>query len=172
MHAGDYRAFLQRTTNTVMAQPTQPRPAQQETGVTPSGSKSPGTRLALIVLFILVLSGGFSIMRRVSEHRALAKETETLALPTVSVVRPATGPSSEELTLPAQLQAYVESSIYSRTNGYLLRWYKDIGSRVKKGELLAEIDTPEIDYAALSAHQDRGFREVYASAHPRALATS
>ena len=50
-----------------------------------------------------------------------------------------------ELVLPGSLQAFKESPIYARTNGYLVRWYKDIGSRVKKGELLAEIDTPEVD---------------------------
>jgi membrane fusion protein, multidrug efflux system len=51
----------------------------------------------------------------------------------------------EELVLPGSLQAYVESPIYARTNGYLIQWYRDIGSRVKKGELLAKIDTPEVD---------------------------
>jgi RND family efflux transporter MFP subunit len=58
---------------------------------------------------------------------------------------PGNEPAQEELVLPAQLQAYVESSIYSRTSGYLLHWYKDIGSHVRRGELLAEIDTPEVD---------------------------
>jgi len=57
--------------------------------------------------------------------------------------------------LPAQLQAYVESSIYARTNGYLLRWYKDIGSRVNKGEPLADIDTPEIDQELSQARATR-----------------
>src|SRR5262249_22569720 len=80
---------------------------------------------------------------------------EQLAVPTVAVVQPNAQPAQEELALPAQLQAYVESSIYSRTNGYLLHWYKDIGSRVKKGELLAEIDTPEIDQELSQAKATR-----------------
>lgn len=102
-------------------------------------------RLAVMALLVLVLAGAFAVARRFTERHALAKETEKLATPTVGVTLPSTEPANEELTLPAQLQAYVESSIYSRTNGYLLRWYKDIGSKVNKGELLAEIDTPEID---------------------------
>jgi RND family efflux transporter MFP subunit len=92
-----------------------------------------------------MVAGAFALVRRVTERGALAKETERLAIPTVGVIKPATEPASDELVLPAQLQAYVESAIYSRTNGYLLRWNKDIGSKVKKGELLAEIDTPEVD---------------------------
>src|SRR5690242_1072023 len=101
--------------------------------------------LAIIVLIILMVAGAFALVRRVTERGALAKETERLAIPTVGVIKPATEPASDQLVLPAQLQAYVESAIYARTNGYLLRWNKDIGSKVKKGELLAEIDTPEID---------------------------
>lgn len=117
--------------------------APQRTDQTPPAKKS--GLLALIVLTVLMVAGAFALVRRVTERGALAKETERLAIPTVGVIKPATEPSSDELVLPAQLQAYVESAIYSRTNGYLLRWNKDIGSKVKKGELLAEIDTPEVD---------------------------
>jgi RND family efflux transporter MFP subunit len=98
-----------------------------------------------MVLLVLLVAGGFSVARRFSERRTLAQETEKLAVPTVALIQPSEEPAHDELVLPAQLQAYVESTIYSRTNGYLLRWYKDIGSHVKKGELLAEIDTPEVD---------------------------
>jgi RND family efflux transporter MFP subunit len=117
--------------------------APQRTDQTPPARKS--GLLALIVLTILIVAGAFALVRRVTERGALAKETERLAVPTVGVIKPATEPASDELVLPAQLQAYVESAIYARTNGYLLRWNKDIGSKVKKGELLAEIDTPEVD---------------------------
>jgi RND family efflux transporter MFP subunit len=117
--------------------------APQRTDQTPPARKS--GLLALIVLTVLMVAGAFALVRRVTERGALAKETERLAIPTVGVIKPATEPASDELVLPAQLQAYVESAIYSRTNGYLLRWNKDIGSKVKKGELLAEIDTPEVD---------------------------
>jgi RND family efflux transporter MFP subunit len=107
--------------------------------------KTHSTRLVMIVLLVLLMAGGFSVVRRVSERRALAKETERLAVPTVAVTKPSTEPTNDDMTLPAQLQAYTQSVVYSRTNGYLLRWTKDIGSHVKKGELLAEIDTPEVD---------------------------
>jgi len=100
---------------------------------------------AIIVLAILMVAGVFALARRFTERGALAKETERLATPTVAVITPSAEPAADQLVLPAQLQAYVESAIYARTNGYLLRWNKDIGSQVKKGELLAEIDTPEVD---------------------------
>jgi RND family efflux transporter MFP subunit len=112
-------------------------------------------RGAAIVLLVLLVAGGFAVRRRLFERKALAQETERLAVPTVAVIQPNARPTQEELTLPAQLQAYVESSIYSRTNGYLLHWYKDIGSRVQKGELLAEIDTPEIDQELSQARATR-----------------
>jgi len=92
-----------------------------------------------------MVAGAFALVRRFTERGALAKETERLAIPTVGVTKPSAEPAADQLVLPAQLQAYVESAIYARTNGYLLRWNKDIGSHVKKGELLAEIDTPEVD---------------------------
>jgi RND family efflux transporter MFP subunit len=127
----------------------QQRPGPATAGVPQRTDQTPPARksglLALIVLTILMVAGAFALVRRVTERGALAKETERLAIPTVGVIKPATEPASDELVLPAQLQAYVESAIYSRTNGYLLRWNKDIGSKVKKGELLAEIDTPEVD---------------------------
>ncbi len=103
------------------------------------------TRAAGIALLLLLVAGGFTVARRFSDQKALVVETEKLSVPTVSVTKPGAEPAQEELTLPAQLQAYVESSIYSRTNGYLLHWYKDIGSHVRKGELLADIDAPEVD---------------------------
>jgi len=111
--------------------------------------------LALLILAILIIAGAVTIARRLSDRQVLARETERLAVPTVNVIKPTAEPGDEELTLPAQLQAYVESAIYSRTNGYLLRWYKDIGSPIKKGELLADIDTPEVDQELSQARATR-----------------
>jgi RND family efflux transporter MFP subunit len=121
---------------------------------TPAKSTA-GSRLVLVVLVILLLGGALAVARRFSEKKALAKETERLAIPTVSVLTPKAEPASDVLTLPAQLQAYVESAIYSRTNGYLLHWTKDIGSKITKGELLAEIDTPEVDQELSQARANR-----------------
>jgi RND family efflux transporter MFP subunit len=101
--------------------------------------------LVLVVAAILLLVvGGVTLLMRRSQYNALAKETENLAVPTVSVVHPIAESDSEDLVLPSTLQAYVESPIYARTNGYLKKWYHDIGSRVNQGQLLADIDTPEI----------------------------
>jgi RND family efflux transporter MFP subunit len=105
----------------------------------------------VIVVLILAIAGGVRILTRLSASRALAKETEVDAVPTVTVVHPALEKPDEELVLPASLQAYEESPIYARTNGYLLKWYRDIGSHVTKGELLADIDTPEVDQELLQA---------------------
>ena len=132
------------TTTEGLSGPTQPKQPAPRSG-----------RLALIVLAILLVAGGFAIVRRFTERGALAKETEKLAIPTVGVTRPSMEPASDQLVLPAQLQAYVESAIFARTNGYLLRWTKDIGSHVNKGELLAEIDTPEIDQEISQAKATR-----------------
>lgn len=127
-----------------MTQLVQQEPVETRTS-SAAPEKSHRLRLLAIVVILLVVGGAFSVARRFSERKALADETEVLSVPTVAVVKPAAEPSSDELVLPAQLQAFVESPIYARTNGYLLRWYKDIGSHVKKGELLASIDTPEVD---------------------------
>lgn len=108
-----------------------------------------------LVILILLVSGGASVLSRIYAGRALAKETEVDSVATVTVVHPIAEKPDEELILPGSLQAYEESPIYARTNGYLLKWYKDIGSRVSKGELLADIDTPEVDQELSQARATR-----------------
>lgn len=98
-----------------------------------------------VLLILLLIAGGITFWSRISHGRALAKETERETIPTVAVVHPQSEKPDEDLVLPGSLQAYEESPIYARTSGYLVRWYKDIGSKVTKGELLAKIDTPEVD---------------------------
>lgn len=98
-----------------------------------------------VLLVVLLVAGGITLLARVTHERALAKETEIETVPTVAVVNPTPEKPDEDLILPGSLLAYEDSPIYARTNGYLVRWYKDIGSRVNKGELLAKIDTPEVD---------------------------
>jgi membrane fusion protein, multidrug efflux system len=98
-----------------------------------------------VLLVVLLIAGGFTMLSRMSHERALAKETERETVPTVAVINPVSEKPDEDLILPGSLLAYEESPIYARTSGYLVRWYKDIGSRVKKGELLAKIDAPEVD---------------------------
>jgi len=98
-----------------------------------------------VALLVLLVAGAVTLIGHASHERALAKETERETIPAVAIVHPTAEKPDEELVLPGSLLAYEESPIYARTNGYLVRWYKDIGSRVKEGELLATIDTPEVD---------------------------
>ena len=117
--------------------------------------KHRGYWVAGILAILFLVAAVVGIASRFSEHRALAKETVELAVPSVSVIHPKSEPPQDELVLPSTLQAYIESPIYARTNGYLKRWYKDIGSRVHEGELLADIETPEIDQESLQAKAAR-----------------
>jgi RND family efflux transporter MFP subunit len=121
----------------------------------PPASPRKAVIIVIMVVLILALSGALSLFSRFRAGRALAKETEIDSVPTVVVVRPIAEKPDEELVLPATLQAYEESPIYARTSGYLLHWYKDIGSHVSKGDLLADIDTPEVDQELSQARAAR-----------------
>src|ERR1700687_838109 len=110
--------------------------------------------MAGVALLVLLAAGGLTLLVRSSQSRALARETEQNAVPSVAVVHPLAEKPDVELVLPGSLLAFKESPIYARTNGYLLRWYKDIGSRVQKGELLAQIDTPEVDQELSQARSE------------------
>jgi RND family efflux transporter MFP subunit len=109
--------------------------------------------IAVIVVGLLVLSG---IIPRLRSRKALAAETNELASPTVLVVQPKRGAPSQEILLPGNIQAFVDAPIYARTNGYLKRWYFDIGSHVRQGQLLAEIESPEVDQQLSQAQADLG----------------
>jgi multidrug efflux pump subunit AcrA (membrane-fusion protein) len=89
---------------------------------------------ALVAVLGLSAAGVLSIKARAKEQIALSAETARLAVTTVSVAYPRPEPRSNELELPGSVQAYTESPIYARTNGYLLHWYKDIGATVQKGD--------------------------------------
>jgi RND family efflux transporter MFP subunit len=103
------------------------------------------------VLLLLAVAGGLGyvirhgILVRVAANEELARATDQAATQLVSVVHPEISAPIQEIVLPGNTQAFTDSPIYARTNGYLTRWYFDIGARVKKGDLLAEIETPEID---------------------------
>ena len=108
-----------------------------------------------LIVVVLLVAGAIALITRMHSSRVLADTTVQNAVPSVAVVHPTEEKPDEELVLPGTLQAYVESPIYARTNGYLLRWYKDIGSHVKQGELLADIDTPEVDQELMQARAAR-----------------
>ncbi len=125
---------------------------ERDTGET--AKKSPLFLVFFVIVVVLVVLGALMLVQRRSQFEALAKNTETLAVPTVAVIHPMAESTGEDLVLPGTLQAYVESPIYARTNGYLKKWYHDIGSRVTKGELLADIETPEVDQQLQQAMAD------------------
>jgi len=98
--------------------------------------------IAAIVVVAALLSG---IWSRVKAQKSLRTETAQVALTSVSVRLPKPATPAAEIILPGNVQPYITSPIYSRTNGYLKKWYFDIGARVKRGQLLAVIETPEVD---------------------------
>jgi RND family efflux transporter MFP subunit len=121
-------------------------------------------------VLILVVLGALTMLQRRTEYRTLAEETETLAIQTVGVIHPSPETGEEDLVLPGTIEAFVESPIYARTNGYLKKWYHDIGSRVQKGELLADIDTPEVDQQLSQARAD--LATAQANAHLSEITSS
>ncbi|MGO9094482.1 MAG: efflux RND transporter periplasmic adaptor subunit [Bryobacteraceae bacterium] len=113
-------------------------------------SVRPVRKLVLAVVLLAVAAGlavlvFHGIQTRVRAEAALVRETERSAALSVGVIRPKAGAPEDELVLPGNIQAFTDTPVYARTNGYLKRWYFDIGARVKSGELLAEIETPEVD---------------------------
>jgi RND family efflux transporter MFP subunit len=117
-----------------------------------------GRKLVLVVvglLVVLVAAGALTLAARRSEFHALERDTDAQAIVTVAVVHPTAAASDDDLVLPSTLQAFVESPIYARTNGYLRKWYVDIGGRVASGALLADIDTPEVDQELAQAKASR-----------------
>jgi RND family efflux transporter MFP subunit len=135
----------------------------QETGQQHSGGKSPApAQLApkhgvLAVVIVLLIVAGVVIAGVVPRRRAVAalkEATRDLAIPTVVAIHPKLGAPQNEVVLPGNIQAFNDSPIYARTNGYLKKWYVDIGARVKAGQLLAEIETPEVDQQLDQARAD------------------
>ncbi|HUZ74762.1 MAG TPA: efflux RND transporter periplasmic adaptor subunit [Stellaceae bacterium] len=116
------------------------------------------SRVGMIVLALLVVTLAVGIYRGIRGREvaatALAHVTEEDAIPTVSIVHPEARPPDQEIVLPGNVQAFEETPIYARTNGYLRHWYFDIGAHVKKGDLLAEIETPEADEQLRQARAD------------------
>jgi RND family efflux transporter MFP subunit len=113
--------------------------------------------LALVIVAAIVISG---ILPRIHARADLDKETAEMAIPTVSVVRPKRGAPAQEVVLPANVQAYIDAPIYARTNGYLKHWYADIGAHVKAGQLLADIETPEVDQQLRQSRADLATAEA------------
>jgi RND family efflux transporter MFP subunit len=113
--------------------------------------------VAFLIVAAVVISG---IVPRVRARATLRTETNQLAVPSVLVVKPKRASAGQEIILPANVQAFKDAPIYARTNGYLKRWYADIGTHVKSGQLLAEIDTPEVEQQLRQARADLATSEA------------
>ena len=114
--------------------------------------------VAFLVAVAVIVAAG--IIPRQRARAALRQETDAMAIPIVRVVPLKRAPAAEEIVLPANVQAFTDAPIYARTNGYLKKWYADIGTRVKAGQLLAEIDTPEVDQQLRQARADLNTAEA------------
>jgi RND family efflux transporter MFP subunit len=117
-------------------------------------------RSAVVILVVLALGAAGTGVARYLHARELATTTAAQAITYVSTTTVAAGKGGEKLVLPGTLQGFIESPIYARTAGYVVRWNRDIGAHVAKGEVLAELDTPEVDQQFAQA---RAAREQAAS---------
>ena len=111
-------------------------------------------RYGIILLIVALALGVWGIASRLVSRSELRRNTARNAIPTVVTAKPRYGGAGDELILPGIVQAYIESPIYARTSGYLKSWRTDIGARVHKGDLLAELETPEVDKQLSQARAD------------------
>jgi RND family efflux transporter MFP subunit len=114
--------------------------------------------LLAVLMVVLVVVWGISSRRNADAQ--LSEETHELAIPTVSVVHPKMGAPQQEIVLPGDMQPYADAPIYARTNGYLKSWSADMGAHVKAGQLLAQIDAPEVDQQLQQARDDLATAEA------------
>ncbi|HYL98249.1 MAG TPA: efflux RND transporter periplasmic adaptor subunit, partial [Blastocatellia bacterium] len=131
-----------------------PKPTSAEAGSANRTYKAVAFLFLLVVAAVISVAVYSGIRSRVAAETRLKTVTEEAAVPTVNVTHPKVGAASQELVLPGNTQAFIDAPIYARTNGYLKRWYFDIGAHVKQGQLLAEIETPEVDQQLQQAKAD------------------
>ena len=125
-------------------------------GPHPVATASPYRRYLWVAIAVVVLLAIWGILSRLIARSALAHDAHEAAIPTVITAKPHQGPAADALVLPGSVQAYYEAPIYARTSGYLKAWHTDIGTAVKKGQLLAEIEAPEVDQQLRQAEADLG----------------
>jgi RND family efflux transporter MFP subunit len=114
----------------------------------------------IIAVVIVIVLAGWGIFSRIEANSELRDRTEELAIPVVTILKAPSGPASEEVVLPGNVQAWHEAPIYARTNGYIKDWETDIGARVNEGDLLALIETPEVDAQLHQAEADLASAEA------------
>jgi len=98
--------------------------------------------LGVVIVAVIIWLG---IASRAQASSTLNTETSDLAIPAVAVTTPKVTPGAQEIGLPGNMQAFIDTPVWARSSGYLKRWYVDIGGHVKQGQLLAEIEAPEVD---------------------------
>jgi RND family efflux transporter MFP subunit len=127
--------------------PCHPRiPSHDESASGPvQPHKNTGGRKLLIAILVAVVIVAVLLWQRSSTFKQLAVTTTDMAIPTVSTVTAQPGPGQTEIQLPGNLMAFTEASIYARTNGYVKAWYTDLGAQVKAGQLMAELEAPDVD---------------------------
>jgi len=118
------------------------------------GSAVTRTVSLLLIVIAVALVVIWGISSRGKANAQLSQETHDLAIPTVSVTHPKLGAPQQEIVIPGNMQPFEDAPIFARTNGYLKKWYSDIGANVKTGQLLAEIDSPEVDQQLQQARAD------------------
>jgi len=111
----------------------------------PPGSTHRARLVLIILAAILVALGIYGIVARLHAHHALADETNRDATPTVALLTPKSAPGDQSVSLPGTVSSWQDAQIYARTTGYVAKWYVDIGTKVKKGQRLADLDTPDVD---------------------------
>jgi RND family efflux transporter MFP subunit len=118
------------------------------------------TLKVILIVVIAILVAGTVVFRgihsRIDAAATIREKTLEQAIPSVAVIHPKHGELREEISLPGNIQAFVDAPVYARTSGYLKKWYTDIGTRVKTGDLLAEIESPEVDQQLAQAKAQLG----------------
>jgi RND family efflux transporter MFP subunit len=144
----------QKTESTVLAQPEETTPRQVR----------PAWKVLVVIALLLAVAFGAAIVSGITDRlraeTALAQDTKAMSVPVVAVVRPGLAASSDELIVPGNMQAFIDTPIWARSSGYLKKWYVDIGGRVAKGELLAEIEAPEIEHQLQQARSQLATAEA------------
>jgi len=116
--------------------------------------RSRTAKVLILLLIAIVIAAGvilWGISTRIRAAAAAKEETQELAVPAVAVIHPKPGAAQDEVVLPGNIQAFTDSPIYARASGYLKKWNVDIGGRAKAGQVLAEIDAPELDQQVIQA---------------------
>jgi RND family efflux transporter MFP subunit len=138
-------------TNQAQVVPAHAEPAQQ----VPQAENSGGVSIVgIFVAVALIVAIAYGLHLRSANEKRLASVTDDAAILSVDVVHPTAGSQTGDLALPGNVEAFTDTPIYSRTNGYLKKWYFDIGAHVHKGDLLAEVETPEVDQQLIQSRAE------------------